>query len=187
MNDVDPVTRLDPAVHAYRYCPRCRTEMGRRNEGGAPRPVCPACGFVQYLSPAPGAAVILMRADRICLVRRKCPPKAGQWSLPAGFQEYNEDSAAAALREVREETGLEVRLGAVLAVHTGVLPPDRSVLVVIYRAEEIGGRLQAGDDAAEVGFYPLDQLPGPIAFAIHRSVLSELRAERGLPPLKGIR
>ena len=187
MSAVNPVTRLDPAIHAYRYCPHCRTELDLRDEGGVPRPACPSCGFVQYLSPAPGAAVILLRADRICLVRRKYPPKAGQWSLPAGFQEYNEDSAGAALREVREETGLVVRLGEVFAVHTGVLPPDRSVLVVIYRADEIGGRLQAADDAEEVGFYPLDQLPGPIAFAIHRSVLSDLRIERGLPPLKGTR
>lgn len=184
MSGVNPVSGLDPSVHAYRYCPRCRCEMAVREENGAVRPACPGCGFVQYLSPAPGAAVIVMRGDQICLVRRKYPPKAGQWSLPAGFQEYNEDNPTTAVREVREETGLTVKLGAVHAIRTGVLPPDRAVLVVVYRAEETGGQLQAADDAAEVGFYPLAELPGPIAFAIHRGVISELRAERGLTPLK---
>ena len=148
------------------------------------RPVCESCGFVQYLGPAPGAAVILLRDSRILLVKRKFPPKAGQWSLPAGFQEFNEDNATTAVREVREETGLEIELRGVYAVRTGVLPPDRSVLVVVYRADVCGGRLRAGDDAAEVAYHSLEALPQPVAFAIHRRVLSDLRVDRGFPPLE---
>ncbi len=168
---------LDGNRHVFPHCPHCQTVMARRLEGGLERPVCPACGFVQYMNPAPGAGVIVLREDRVCLVKRKFPPKQGQWSLPTGFMEWDEDVTLTATREALEETGLEVRLKGLYAVESGVLPPDIPVLVVFYRAEEAGGRLQAGDDAEEVGFFSLDDLPGPVAFAAHRRVLARLRVE----------
>ncbi len=163
--------------HVFRYCPQCRTEMTRRHDGGAERPVCPACGLVQYLNPAPAAGIVLLRGDRICLVRRRFAPKQGQWSLPTGFMEWGEDPAETARREALEETGLEVELTALYAVESGLLPPDTPVVVIFYAARETGGTLQAGDDAEEAGFFPLDELPGPVAFASHRRVLERLRAE----------
>ncbi len=151
--------------------------MTHKAEGGTQRPVCPECGFVQYLNPAPGAGVVLLRGDRICLVKRKFAPKAGQWSLPTGFMEWTETIELTARREVLEETGLEVCLTGLFAVETGLLPPDSPVVVVLYRAEETGGQLMAGDDAAEVGFFNLDVLPGPVAFAAHRHVLARVQEE----------
>lgn len=168
---------MDPLRHAYPHCPHCRTDMVRREEGGATRPVCPACGFVQYLNPAPAAAVIVRRGERILLAKRRFEPRAGQWTLPAGFLEYDEPAPVAARREALEETGLSVEIGELFAVHHGLLPPDRSVILIVYRATELGGVLQAGDDAAEVGFFALDDPPGPIAFSSHRKVLDALRAE----------
>ncbi len=167
---------MNPLRHAYAYCPRCRAGMARTEEGGAERPWCPECGFVQYLNPAPAAAVIVRRGEKILLARRRYEPRAGLWTLPAGFLEYDEPAAEAARREAREETGLEVEIGELFAVHHGLLPPDRSVILIVYRASELGGELQAGDDADEVGFFDLDDLPGPIAFSAHRKVLDALRA-----------
>jgi 8-oxo-dGTP diphosphatase len=165
--------------HHFVFCPRCRTRLELRDVGGRERPLCPGCGFVQYLNPTPGAAVVLFRGDRLCLVRRRFPPKEGQWSLPAGFMEFTEEIEETAVREVKEETNLDVRLTGLFAVHTGVLPPDRPVLLVVYTAAELGGELRAADDVDEVGFFPLDRLPGPIAFAAHRKVLAALREKRG--------
>ncbi len=156
--------------------------MIRQMEGGLERPVCPDCGFVQYLNPAPGAGVIVMRGHRVCLVKRKFAPKQGQWCLPTGFMEWDEDVQLTARREAQEETGLEVRLTSLYAVESGILPPDIPVLVIFYRAEETGGRLQAGDDAAEAEFFALDDLPEPIAFAAHRKVLNRLSAEMADSP-----
>ena len=164
--------------HVFAYCPHCQQPLGRRQEGGLERPVCPGCGFVQYLNPAPGAGVIVMRGLHVCLVKRKFAPKQGQWSLPTGFMEWAEDVRHTARREALEETGLEVRLTTLYAVESGILPPDIPVLVVFYRAAETGGVLQAGDDAAEVDFFPLDALPDPIAFASHRRVLRRLREDQ---------
>jgi ADP-ribose pyrophosphatase YjhB (NUDIX family) len=151
--------------------------MAPRLEGGIERPVCPECGFVQYLNPAPGAGVVVLRGREVCLVKRRFAPKQGEWSLPTGFMEWDEDVQLTARREALEETGLEVRLTELYAVESGILPPDIPVLVVFYRAEETGGVLQAGDDAAEVGFFEVGHWPGPVAFAAHRRVLARLTKE----------
>ncbi|PID80682.1 hypothetical protein CSB20_06235 [bacterium DOLZORAL124_64_63] len=169
---------LDNNRHVFRYCPHCRAEMARGLEGGLQRPVCPDCGFVQYLNPAPGAAAIIFQGDRICLVQRKFAPKEGQWTLPTGFMEWNETVRQTAVRECLEETGLEVRITGLYAAESGILPPDIPVQVTFFRAQVMGGRAQAGDDAAAVGFFALDDLPGPIAFASHRKVLDQLARER---------
>lgn len=168
----------DGSRHVFRYCPHCRTEMTARPEGGMDRPVCPACSFVQYLNPAPGAGVIVMRGNSVCLVKRKFAPKQGQWSLPTGFMEWDEDVRFTARREALEETGLEVNITGLFAVESGLLPPDIPVLVVFFSAEEVGGTLQAGDDAAEVGFFEMGEWPGPIAFAAHRKILARLAGEQ---------
>lgn len=169
---------LDPLRHAHKFCPRCGAPMTVRDDNGHRRPVCSACDYIQYLNPSPAAAVIVFRGDKLCLVKRKYRPREGLWSLPAGFQEYDEPIEETAVREAREETGLEIRLDGLFDVQNGVLPPDRPVLLVVYRATETGGKLCAGDDAAEVGFFALDEPPGEIAFAAHRRVLAALRAER---------
>ena len=169
---------LDPLRHAHAFCPRCGRPMGTRSDNGLVRPACGECGYVQYLNPSPAAAVILFREGKLCLVQRRFAPKIGLWTLPAGFQEYDEQIEECAVREAREETGLTVELDGRFAAHTGVLPPDRPVLLVVYRARETGGTLEAGDDAAAVGFWALDDLPGEIAFAAHRKVLAALRLER---------
>ncbi len=163
--------------HVFPHCPHCRTDMVQKIEGGHTRPVCPACGFVQYLNPSPGAAVIIMRGPKICLVQRKFAPKQGQWTLPTGFMEWDEEAPAAAVREVQEETGLDVKITGLFSVETGVLPPDIPVLVVFFKATETGGTLQAGDDAAAAGFFDLHDLPGPIAFASHRKTLESVAKE----------
>lgn len=161
--------------HVFVWCPRCRAEMGTSLEGGIERPTCPDCGFVQYLNPAPGAGVVLLRGRDVCLVQRRFEPKRGMWTFPTGFMEWDETVQQTAVREVKEETGLDVELAGLLAVESGILPPDRPVLVTFFLGREIGGRLQAADDAAAAGFFPLDDLPGPIAFATHRKVLARVR------------
>ena len=155
----------------------CAAVLTLREEGGIRRPKCPVCGYVQYLNPSPAAAAVIRRGDRLCLVRRKFPPKVGQWTLPAGFMEYDEAPEETAVREVLEETGLETRIVRLRSVHRGMLPPERPVVLIVYDCEEVGGEAVAGDDASEVGFYRLDDLPGPIAFSAHREVLASLAEE----------
>lgn len=90
-------------------------------------------------------AVIRDGEGRLLLIRRATEPSKGCWSLPGGRVEPGESAAEAAAREVHEETGLVVTVGAELACVT-----LGSYLVRDFAATAIGGRLRAGDDADDV-------------------------------------
>jgi ADP-ribose pyrophosphatase YjhB (NUDIX family) len=134
---------------------------------------CRACGYVHYRNPAPAAGVLIVEEGAVLLVKRRHEPFKGLWSIPSGFIEYDEDVRATAVREAKEETGLAVEIDALHAVETCFDDPRGSTLLVLYRAHSLGGTPVAGDDAEEVGFFPLDDLP-PLAFEAHRKVLGEL-------------
>ena len=97
-------------------------------------------------------AVVRDAEGRLLLVRRGRPPSAGLWSVPGGRVEAGETPAQAAVREVREETGLEVNVGDLLAtVEIG------EFLVHDFAAHVVGGELRAGDDAADVRWCTFDE------------------------------
>ena len=120
--------------------------------------------------PAPvvcAGAVVKDGMGRLLLVRRGRPPSKGAWSLPGGRVEPGETHAEAARREVREETGLEVEVGALLAT-----VPVGDYVVHDFAATVVGGTLRAGDDADDVGWLTpaeLDRLP------VTPGLLAELR------------
>ena len=88
-------------------------------------------------------AVVHDAAGRLLMIRRANEPGRGQWSLPGGRVEPGESDASAVARELREETGLEVRVGSLVgSVQRGPF------LIFDYAAEAVGGALEAGDDAA---------------------------------------
>lgn len=96
----------------------------------------------------------------IVLVERKNPPHG--WALPGGFVDLGESCEAAALREMREETGLDVELTALLGVYSDPARDPRShTASAVYLAQALDpGQLKAGDDAASVAVFPVDALPG---------------------------
>jgi len=121
----------------------------------------------------PAAGVILTWRGELLMVKRKYDPRAGAWCLPAGFMEYGETPERCALRELKEETGLSGSLGKLFGVYTGTDDPRVRAVLILYAAERAGGRLKPGDDAIEARFFPLKELPRPIAFAAHRQALAE--------------
>jgi 8-oxo-dGTP diphosphatase len=97
-------------------------------------------------------AVVHDAAGRLLLVRRANEPGRGQWSLPGGRVEPGESDASAVARELREETGLEVRVGSLVgSVQRGPF------LIFDYAAEAVGGTLCAGDDASDVAFVTAEE------------------------------
>ena len=106
-------------------------------------------------------AVVFDAAGRVLVVRRARPPGEGLWSLPGGKVEAGERLADAVVREVREETGLEVRCGRLVEV-VERMGPGWHYVILDYRCEATGGTLGAGDDVSDARFVTraeLDALP----------------------------
>lgn len=130
-------------------------------------------------SPVVGVGVVCFRGEEdVLLIRRGRPPRAGEWSLPGGRLHWGEALADAALRELREETGVEAELSALLEVVDGVFRGDSGevehhYVLIDYLAEWICGEPRAGDDAAEAQFFPLDQAISLVSWAETRRVLEK--------------
>jgi len=146
--------------------------METADVGGRVREVCPTCGFILYRNPVPGAGVLVEMERGIVLVQRGQPPFVGWWALPAGYIEADESVEQAAVRECKEETGLDVELLELFGVYSFPEGPVQSGIIIFYRARPVGGDLRAGDDAQDVGVFPPDGLPEPLAFRTHREVIA---------------
>ena len=107
--------------------------------------------------PVPAVGVVCLRGAEVLLIRRGKPPLEGAWSLPGGRVEWGETLEAAAIRELREETGVEAELLGLLDVVDGLFGPDVHYVLIDY-ARWVSGEPRAGDDAAAAAFHPLDGL-----------------------------
>jgi len=97
-------------------------------------------------------AIIVQGVD-VLLIRRKYPPFKGMWALPGGKLELNETLEECLVREVKEETGLDVVSFELSSVQSEPRRDPRGRYVsVVYRVTEYSGELQAGDDAAHAQF-----------------------------------
>lgn len=157
------------------FCANCGHALGEREVAGKRRPACPACGTVVFADPKLAVAVLLEREGRVLLGRRS-PNSArpGKWSFPAGFVDRGERVEDAALREVREETGLAVRLDALFGLYSAT---GQTTVLAAYAGTIVGGTLGAADDLTELAFFALDALPEP-AFAHDPQILADWRAWR---------
>jgi 8-oxo-dGTP diphosphatase len=117
------------------------------------------------------------RPDRpIILIRRKNPPPG--WALPGGFVDVGETVEAAAVREAREETDLEVTLTILLGCYSDPRRDARGHTVSVVYVAQARGRPQARDDAAAIGVYtPEDALLAGLAFD-HHAILEDYLAYR---------
>lgn len=155
------------------YCIRCGAGLIQRQRFGAVRPVCPQCDWTYFPDPKVAAAALIESDGQVLLVRRANDPQRGLWTLPAGFIDAGEHPAQAVERECLEETGLRVRVCALLDVLHGQEHPRGAHILIVYRAQTLSGYLQAGDDVDQVDYFPLDGLP-PLAFESTQRILALL-------------
>ena len=155
-----------------KFCFNCGARLRKSKVEKVERDICPACGMVSYVNPIPAAAVVIIGDGKILLVKRGVEPKKGLWSLPAGFIEVDETVHDCAVREVKEETNLDIDLTGILNVYTIFDDPRYVCLLVVYTAEIIGGSLAPGDDADETKYFAPDELP-EIAFRKHYEAVVE--------------
>ncbi|MCX5830797.1 MAG: NUDIX hydrolase [Deltaproteobacteria bacterium] len=142
------------------YCTTCGKTLETDTLDGKERQVCSNCREVFYENPLPVATVILPGLNReILLVKRAREPFKGMWCFPIGFAEVGESIEDAALRELKEETGVEGKIVQLIDVSTHKNPFYGDLLIVSFEAEKIGGEEEPGDDASDCRYFPVMSLP----------------------------
>ena len=157
MSDTD--AHPDQHVHEFRFCHRCGGGLARRRlKASEPeRPVCTQCGFVIYLDPKVAVGTIIRSShNRIVLVRRAIEPGYGKWVFPGGYVDRGESLTAAAVREAREECGLDVTLDGLVNIYSYA---GRAPVIVVYAARPIGGSLAIDDESLECGEFDDHTIP----------------------------
>jgi ADP-ribose pyrophosphatase YjhB (NUDIX family) len=132
----------------------------------------------------PGVVVVIVREGAVLLGKRRAGFGAGKWGLPQGYVEFDEDYLTAAIREVKEETGLDVEIRTILNVVSNLLSPELHTLGIVLLAGVIGGEPRAGDDLQALQWVPLrGELP-EMAFEADEQVIERYRTMKlggGLP------
>lgn len=153
------------------YCARCGKPVTIRLIEDRERAVCPACDTIFYENPLPVAASIVLNDNReVLLVKRQRDPYKDQWCLPMGFAERGETITSAALRELREETGLEALVLRLIDANSFESQVYGDLLIVTFEMQKVGGAETAGDDAAEVRYFPIYH-PPPLPFKSNQKAL----------------
>jgi ADP-ribose pyrophosphatase YjhB (NUDIX family) len=121
--------------------------------------VCTSCGRIHFEDPKVAVAVLAERNGQVVLIRRGVNPGRGKWSLPAGYVEAGEDPRQAAIRELKEETGLEVSALSLVDVIARQGPEDGADILILYRGTAQEGNPLPGDDAEAAGLFGPQDLP----------------------------
>ena len=119
--------------------------------------MCTECGFVFYIDPKIAVGTIIKaETGSLVLVRRAIEPGYGKWVFPGGYVDRGEALTAAAIREAREECGLDVRLDGLVNIYSY---PGRAPVIVVYAATAIGGSLCVDEECLETREFSAARIP----------------------------
>ena len=170
----------------YKFCPVCGGALEPRvlKITEPKRLVCTnaACGFVFYLDPKIAVGTIIdAGGGRIVLVKRAIEPGYGKWVFPGGYVDRGEEVTLAALREAREEAGVDVRLDHLINVYSYA---GRAPVIIVYAATMISGELAVDDEGLEIREFTFDEIPwDDLAFQSTREALRDYIDGRKTAPV----
>ena len=157
----------------YRFCPRCGGDLEKRivKPTEPKRLVCLNCSFIFYQDPKVVAGTIFTLDGRIVLLKRGVEPAMGKWVFPGGYVDRGESVHEAAIRETKEESQMDVKLGPLLNVYSYPRSPN---IIVVYAAEAVGGELGAGDESVEARVFAPAEIPwNDLAFDSTKDALKD--------------
>ena len=155
----------------YTYCPQCRRPLAPLDG----HPHCSACDITIYDNVAVGAGVLLVRDNKVLLVRRGIDPYKGSYDIVGGFVNPGETPEQAAIREAKEETGLDVEIVELLGTYSDRYGEGAHTLGLHYLAKIVGGIEQAGDDAASLEWVEVTHIPEEAFTAGFKNTADTLR------------
>ena len=162
---------LTDASDEPRFCERCGGPLEERRVGGVYRPYCSPCRRVVFIDPKVAAVVLVRSGGKLVMVRRAIDPALGRWSFPSGYVDRGESVEEAAVREVKEETGLEIRLDGLVGLYSG---GGSAVILAAYSATIAGGELTPGEEVTDAALFSPDGLP-PLPFPHDDTILRDWR------------
>ena len=109
-----------------------------------------------YIDPKVAAGVILALNGELVLLKRGIPPSVGKWVFPGGYVDAGEPTEVAAIREAREEVGLEVEIDELIGVYSY---HGERVILVVYSGNAVGGSLEGNFECLDLKTFPLDEIP----------------------------
>ena len=177
----------DDDESVFKFCPVCGARLEPRvlKATEPKRLVCTnsACEFVFYLDPKIAVGTIIRTGDhgKIVLVKRAIEPGFGKWVFPGGYVDRGEQITVAALREAREEAGLDIRLDHLINIYSYA---GRAPVIVVYAATMISGTLAVDDESSEIREFSVDEIPwDDLAFPSTKDGLREYIEGRKTAPV----
>ncbi len=158
---------------ARQFCLKCGNPLTSITLDGQIREMCLKCGWVYYPQWKVSAGCLIDKDNKLLLVRRATEPWLGCWYLPAGYVEIDETPDQAALRETREETGLKVKIGKLFGIYPFEDDPRGKGILILYRAEVVGGRFASTPEISEIGYFSPAAIPEPLTGAGHSAAIND--------------
>lgn len=163
------------------YCLECGNSMMSSNIEGRQREQCPQYGWIYYQHMKLSTAVLIEQGGKLLLLQRAHQPWRGSWNLPAGYVEVDEPPEQAAIREVREETGLEIEIDRLLGNYYFEDDPRGNGLLVVYKGNIIGGNLNGSGESMAYGYFAAGSLPENLCGAGHTYVIQAWKRGEFMP------
>ncbi len=154
------------------FCGMCGSPL-QQSPGGEGHLHCRFCGYIHYRNPLPAVTLIVHDEDRILLIKRAVPPKKDMLSLPGGFLETGETPLECASRELMEETNLELTDSRLFGLETDMTAYG-GILLIVFEVTGWKGMEKAGDDASEILWVPIMEIPH-LAFEAHNRLIKKLQ------------
>lgn len=158
----------------FNFCPKCGGKLRLKKIRSRKRLVCVNCNFIFFQNPKPAVGVYIIKKDKVLLAKRAIEPFKGYWDSVGGFVEEGESPAETAIRETKEETGLDIKIKKILGAGKDKYG-NQDTVVIAFVAEVTGGVPKASDDVSELRWFSLNNLPENIAFESNVKALFLLR------------
>lgn len=161
----------------YKYCPFCSKKLEVRVEEGKERKWCPHCQWTYYPFVNCAVGAIIIKDEKVVLVKRNREPHKGKWVFPAGFVDYGEHPEETLIREVKEETGLRVRRSELVDI---LQNPDDPRAVghfgIYYKVTDFEGAIKNNDgiENQQIAWFSINSLP-KLGWQSNREIAAKLK------------